>query len=66
MKQTHGIIFWLVVSFAIFPTVDGMLTGVRPGFAPDQHYWVGNLAAIFIIGAIILGTACVFEGKRHI
>jgi hypothetical protein len=66
MKQTHGIIFWLVVIFAVFPTLDGMLTGVPPAIAPHQHYWMGNLTATLIMAAIILGMACVFEGKHNI
>jgi hypothetical protein len=66
MKQTHGIIFWVVVLSAIFPTVDGMLTSVHPALASHEHYWTGNLTATLIMAALILGMACVFEGKHDV
>jgi len=65
MKQTHGIIFWLVVLIAIFPTLDGMLTGAPPAIASPEHYWIGNLTATLIMAALIMGMACVFEGKHN-
>lgn len=66
MKRTHGIILWIAVLFAVFPVADGALTIVPPDLAPSQTYWMGNFVAVLMIGAIILGMACVFEGKRHV
>jgi len=64
MKQTHGIIFWLVVLFAICPTVDGMLTGAPADFAPSQNHWMDNLVVIFTIAGLILGMACIFRSNH--
>ncbi len=66
MKQTHGIIFWVVILFAIFPTVDGMVTGLPQAIASHDHCWMSNLAASLITTALILGMACVFEGKQKV
>ncbi len=64
MKRTHGIVFWLVFLSAILPVADGMVTGVSLDFARSPHCWTGNLVAILIVAAIILGVACVFDGKH--
>ncbi len=66
MKQTHGIVLWLAVLSAIFPIADGVLNVVPPDLAPSQTYRMSNFAAVLMMAAIILGTACVFEGKRHL
>ena len=66
MKQTHGIAFWLVVLLAIFPTVDGMLTGMPLDLTTYQHYWMGNLAVTLGIAALVLGMACVFEAEHDV
>jgi hypothetical protein len=66
MKQTHGIIFWVVVLLAVFPTVDGMVTGVPPAIASHNHCWMSNLVATLLMAALILGMACVFEAKAKV
>ena len=64
MKQTHGVILWLVVLFAILPIADGLWTGVPPDLTPHQHYWMSNFVAVLMIAALILGMACLFN-ERH-
>ena len=61
MKQTHGILIWVVVLLAVFPVADGMVSGVSHDCMPTQSYWVDNLVAIVMVVMIILGTACVFN-----
>ena len=53
-RQTHGILIWLVVFFAVFPVADGMVSDVPSDYVPTQAYWMGNLVAAFMMAAIIM------------